>query len=240
MASSLSCAAIARPSEPTHPLRPPNAPTSRLITIRTSRRQLHSRISASSDGIEKESYLGMWKRAVDREKKEAEFLKIAENTNAIAGSDQIQESPDPVALEKKSHEFQKILEVPREERDRVQRMQVIDRAAAAIAAARALLKDNPPPRKVASSSSTRTAGSADNFRTQSPDGEPPMIFIFLPGGQGAFQSCNLGNDGPVGRLGKQVGKLADKHSNNGTLHLLLPICSHPVALCQPTYTDSNV
>lgn len=122
----------------------------------------------------------MWKRAVDREKKEAEFLKIAENTNAIAGSDQIQESPDPEALEKKSHEFQKILEVPREERDRVQRMQVIDRAAAAIAAARALLKDNPPPTKVVSSSSTRTAGSADNFRPQSPDGGTFLGYIFRP------------------------------------------------------------
>ncbi|CAN6690858.1 unnamed protein product [Malus baccata var. baccata] len=45
-------------------------------------------------------------------------------------------------LEKKrSEEFQKILEVSKEERDRVQRMQVVDRAAAAIAAARAILED---------------------------------------------------------------------------------------------------
>lgn len=133
----------------------------------------------------------MWKRAVDREKKEAEFLKIAENTNAIAGSDQIQESPDPEALEKKSHEFQKILEVPREERDRVQRMQVIDRAAAAIAAARALLKDNPPPTKVASSSSTRTAGSADNFRPQSPDGG-------VDSGSSSNRKSRTSNNGPPG------------------------------------------
>ncbi|RXH72410.1 hypothetical protein DVH24_012094 [Malus domestica] len=53
------------------------------------------------------------------------------------------QSVEPVEeLEKKrSEEFQKILEVSKEERDRVQRMQVVDRAAAAIAAARAILED---------------------------------------------------------------------------------------------------
>lgn len=47
------------------------------------------------------------------------------------------------SLEKKTEVFNKILEVPKEERDRIQRMQVIDRASAAIAAARALIKESP-------------------------------------------------------------------------------------------------
>lgn len=115
---------------------------------------------------------------MDREKKETEFLKIAENATAFTGSDQIRESPEPEALERKSHEFQKILEVPREERDRVQRIQVIDRAAAAIAAARSLLKDNPTPKKVVSSSSTPTVGNANDFRPQSPDGGSFLLYIF--------------------------------------------------------------
>lgn len=55
-------------------------------------------------------------------------------------SDDVDDQQQNQVLEKKrSSEFEKILQVPSEERDRVQRMQVIDRAAAAIAAARALL-----------------------------------------------------------------------------------------------------
>lgn len=88
----------------------------------------------------------MWKRAKEREKREIGFLKVAENSATaapISGSDEV---TSPEVLERKSHEFQKILGVSKEERDRVQRIQVIDRAIAAIAAARALLKENPPPR----------------------------------------------------------------------------------------------
>ncbi|PSR88184.1 Protein RNA-directed DNA methylation like [Actinidia chinensis var. chinensis] len=103
-----------------------------------------SRIRASSAG---DSYLDMWKTAVERERKAVKFQKIAENSAAIDGEEDGGESPE--ALERKSSEFQKILEVSKEERDRVQRMQVIDRAAAAIAAARAILKETdvslPPP-----------------------------------------------------------------------------------------------
>ncbi|CAA6667226.1 unnamed protein product [Spirodela intermedia] len=55
-------------------------------------------------------------------------------------------------------QFNRILEVPKEERDRVQRLQVIDRAAAAIAAARALIKE-PPPSKQPSTSSLSSDGS---------------------------------------------------------------------------------
>lgn len=87
----------------------------------------------------------MWKKAVDRERKSIEFQKIAENTAADEEEEVKEENPE--VLEKKSNEFNKILEVSPEERDRIQRMQVIDRAAAAIAAARALLQENPVPQK---------------------------------------------------------------------------------------------
>ncbi|WOH08516.1 hypothetical protein DCAR_0727957 [Daucus carota subsp. sativus] len=85
-----------------------------------------------SDG--RDSYLDMWKKAVEREKQETDFQKISENV--VENNVETEE-----VLEKKSGEFQKLLEVSSEERDRVQRMQVIDRAAAAIAAARAILKE---------------------------------------------------------------------------------------------------
>ncbi|KAJ0245926.1 hypothetical protein HA466_0175310 [Hirschfeldia incana] len=83
-----------------------------------------------------ESYLDMWKNAVDREKKEKAFEKIAENV-ASDGGEKVEGD-----LNKKSDEFQKILEVSVEERDRIQRMQVVDRAAAAISAAKAILASN--------------------------------------------------------------------------------------------------
>ncbi|CAN6918635.1 unnamed protein product [Brassica oleracea] len=88
-------------------------------------------LKVSNDGPE--SYLDMWKNAVDREKKEKAFEKIAEN---------VASDGDKGDLNKKSDEFQKILEVSVEERDRIQRMQVVDRAAAAISAAKAILASN--------------------------------------------------------------------------------------------------
>lgn len=82
---------------------------------------------------------------MNREKAAKEFQKIVENEGGRFDNDDDEEEEEE--LERKSNLFKKILEVPREERDRIQRLQVIDRAAAAIAAARALLKDNPPPAK---------------------------------------------------------------------------------------------
>ncbi|WCJ23887.1 hypothetical protein M5689_005888 [Euphorbia peplus] len=84
------------------------------------------------------SYLDMWKNAVDRQQKTLEFQNIA---GRLTGDDDVEENVD---VEKKNEEFEKILEVSTEERDRIQRMQVIDRASAAIAAARALLKEKKP------------------------------------------------------------------------------------------------
>ncbi|KAK4797630.1 hypothetical protein SAY86_029956 [Trapa natans] len=97
-----------------------------------NRARIGFRVRVSDDG---DSYLHMWKNAQDRERKSAEFQKIAETafpSRTDGGT---------VDLDAKSQEFQKLLEVPREERDRAQRMQVIDRAAAAIAAGRAMIQE---------------------------------------------------------------------------------------------------
>lgn len=83
----------------------------------------------------------MWKTAVDRERKTVEFQQIAGN---LAQTDNDSDDDDvdvTVDLEKKSEDFNKILEVSKEERDRIQRVQVIDRAAAAIAAARDIVRE---------------------------------------------------------------------------------------------------
>lgn len=96
-----------------------------------------SRIKAANESGD--SYLDMWKKARERERSSLEFEIMAENSGENAGEESAEE------LEKRNREFEKLLEVSAEERDKVQRMQVIDRAAAAIAAARALLKDTAPP-----------------------------------------------------------------------------------------------
>lgn len=93
------------------------------------------RVRVSDGG---DSYLHMWKKAVENERKEIEFQKIVENSGGNNDTD-VDANED---LEKKSEEFQKILEVPKEERNLIQRMQVIDRATAAISAARAALEES--------------------------------------------------------------------------------------------------
>lgn len=83
----------------------------------------------------------MWKKATDRERNSLEFERMAASS---AESDQNAGEQSGEELEKKSLEFEKLLEIPAEERNKVQIMQVVDRAAAAIAAARALLKNSVP------------------------------------------------------------------------------------------------
>lgn len=89
--------------------------------------------------------MDMWRTAVDRDRKEIEFQKIAGNLAESGDGDGNEGGGGgrdlTEQLEKKSEEFSKILEVSKEERDRIQRLQVIDRAAAAIAAARAILEE---------------------------------------------------------------------------------------------------
>lgn len=76
---------------------------------------------------------------MESERKSVEFERMAENSAEDDERAGIEESGEE--FERRNSEFQKLLEVSPEERDRVQRMQVIDRAAAAIAAARALLQE---------------------------------------------------------------------------------------------------
>ncbi|KAL8265598.1 hypothetical protein R6Q59_002942 [Mikania micrantha] len=112
-----------------------------LFPCHSRAKRLIVRVSDGGD-----SYLGMWKKAMDRERKEIEFSKITENGK--------QED-----LEAKSIEFLKILEVPTEERDRIQRIQVIDRAAAAIAVASTLLREE----KMTVQNEYSGSGSLDDF-----------------------------------------------------------------------------
>ncbi|MED6124425.1 hypothetical protein PIB30_058812 [Stylosanthes scabra] len=83
----------------------------------------------------------MWKKAIERDRKTAHFKRIIDRTSSSP------EDANPTTLglgedlNKKTSDFQELLKVPSDERDRIQRMQVIDRAAAAISAARAILDD---------------------------------------------------------------------------------------------------
>ncbi|XP_023514387.1 uncharacterized protein LOC111778665 [Cucurbita pepo subsp. pepo] len=123
------------------------------------------RIRVSDGG---ESYLGMWKNAVDRQRKGIEFQKVVENT---VGNDDY-DGGDSIAdqLEKKSDDFSKILQVPREERDRIQRMQVIHRAAAAIAAARALVGETGFVAEAEAESSSRDSDLSINLNLRNDGG----------------------------------------------------------------------
>ncbi|CAI0465709.1 unnamed protein product [Linum tenue] len=105
-------------------------------TSRSGRALTGLRVRVSSNET---SYLDMWKNAIERERKAAEFQKIADTLppgddgSAVGGGEQVD-------LEKKNEEFSKILDVSDEERDRIRHQQVIDRAAAAIAAAESVVK----------------------------------------------------------------------------------------------------
>ncbi|MBA0559036.1 hypothetical protein Golob_016018 [Gossypium lobatum] len=125
------------------------------------------------------SYLGMWRKAVEREKKEAEFQKLTQNLadtddDSGGGNDEKEE-----VIEKKSKEFQKILETPKEERDQIQRMQVIDRAAAAIAAARSLIGNKDSSRKDDSNNKNR-----NSIRVQEDGKQGGSIFVTRPENSG--------------------------------------------------------
>ncbi|KAE8731557.1 Detected protein of unknown function [Hibiscus syriacus] len=108
------------------------------------------------------------------EKKEAEFqklvLNLADDSGGGGGGGEKKE-----VFEKKSQEFQKILETSKEERNRIHRMQVIDRAAAAIAAARFLIQNKDFSRKDDSSSENR-----NTFRVQEDGKQSGSIFVSPP------------------------------------------------------------
>ncbi|KAJ8765410.1 hypothetical protein K2173_013168 [Erythroxylum novogranatense] len=100
-----------------------------VVSVARSNKLRSFRIWVSADD---NSYLDMWKTAVDRDRKAAQFESIVGKLPDNSGGGEVD-------LEQKSEEFRKILEIPKDERDRIQRMQVVDRAFAAIAAARSLL-----------------------------------------------------------------------------------------------------
>ncbi|KAA8548703.1 hypothetical protein F0562_000387 [Nyssa sinensis] len=153
-----------------------------------------SRIRVSNGG---DSYYDMWKKAVDRERKAIEFRKIVENSDGTeddGGGDGEMEEESPEVLERKSSEFQKLLEISPEERDRIQRMQVIDRAAAAIAAARSLLKESSSPSKAVSSdlgllgTDISAAEGAGGLQAQQGGTQDGSLFV--------SQSITTGTPGP--------------------------------------------
>ncbi|KAL4297308.1 hypothetical protein GQ457_12G003850 [Hibiscus cannabinus] len=127
-----------------------------------------------------DSYLSMWRKAKEREMKEAEFLKLTQKlADDSGGGGGVNGGEKKEVLEKKSEEFQKILEIPKEERDRVQRMQVIDRAAAAIAAARSLIQNKDSSGKDDSSNENRQP-----FSVQEDGKQSGSIFVSRPENSG--------------------------------------------------------
>ncbi|CAK9150974.1 unnamed protein product [Ilex paraguariensis] len=161
-------------------------------TERTKPRTIRStRIRVLNGG---DSYLDMWKKAVDWERKSIEFEEMAKNSAGTVGGDEEEETESPEVLERKSSEFQKILEVSTEERDRIQRMQVIDRAAAAIAAARALLTEELLPAKKVSGDSG-SLGIEDGKVESGGDNEAQLGGM-QNGSSFVSESGNVGNGTP--------------------------------------------
>ncbi|XP_024526217.1 uncharacterized protein LOC9655368 [Selaginella moellendorffii] len=83
------------------------------------------------------SYLSMWKNAKERYERE----QLQQNASTV--QQDRQPDQDREIQSQREKDFARLLDVPQEERDRVHRLQVIDRAAAALAAAEALLASRP-------------------------------------------------------------------------------------------------
>ncbi|KAL6522690.1 hypothetical protein OROHE_016537 [Orobanche hederae] len=161
-----------------------------LLTKETRRRSVYiqrnydstvriSRIKATNGGAE--SYLDMWRKAVEREKKSIEFERMA-GKNPLVDHGQEGKEASQEELERMNRDFEKLLEVPVEERDRVQRMQVIDRAAAAISAARALLEENSrPPEKVSGHDEVEGQQEGTQNDSSFQQQTPPTSGIGTPG-----------------------------------------------------------
>ncbi|KAG6543077.1 hypothetical protein Mapa_015573 [Marchantia paleacea] len=86
------------------------------------------------------SFLRMWERAQQRRDANDYEKNPAESTIADAGAED---------WGRRDEAFKQMLQMPSEERDRIQRRQIVDRAAAALAAANAFLAQYPvsPPKK---------------------------------------------------------------------------------------------
>ncbi|XP_015077278.1 uncharacterized protein LOC107021183 [Solanum pennellii] len=169
----------------------PVSVSTRKWQVVTQRRRKSSRIKATDS----DSFLEMWKRAMERERKSAEFKRIAENI----APPEVEESPE--ILEKKTQEFNKILQVSPEERDRVQSMQIIDRAAAALAAAKALIEENPLPRKDDDEADkSKKQGATGNVisivpRSGTMMGTPgPSFWSWIPPSDSSFDDIQMKSD----------------------------------------------
>ncbi|XP_050216597.1 protein LIKE EARLY STARVATION, chloroplastic [Mercurialis annua] len=140
MASNLSYYPRATAHSSLFPTTPqPRRELQRLLFSSTAKTSRGGRVKAVLDN-NGESYLDMWKNAVDRENKSVEFQNMAERLSGTETGGEILNDD----FEKKTEDFKKIVEYSKEERDRIQRMQVVDRAAAAIAAARAIIQETRP------------------------------------------------------------------------------------------------
>ncbi|OEL18553.1 hypothetical protein BAE44_0020428 [Dichanthelium oligosanthes] len=117
------------------------APRLSVLLRRRNARVRASSAASSGPAAGGGSYLDMWRKAVERERRSAE---LARRLQAPAEAEAPAAAPPVDVVERRTARFEDLLRVPREERDRVQRRQVIDRAAAALAAARAVLKEPPP------------------------------------------------------------------------------------------------
>jgi hypothetical protein len=115
------------------------APRLSLLLVGRRRNAPARAAAGGGGGAGGASYLDMWRKAVERERRSAE---LARRLQAPAPAEAA--APPVDVVERRTARFEDLLRVPREERDRVQRRQVIDRAAAALAAARAVLKEPPP------------------------------------------------------------------------------------------------
>jgi hypothetical protein len=98
-----------------------------------------SRINLPSyNGRKGKVYLHTWRNATGCKEQRFHLLQVG------VVSDQSADVDGGEPLDLKTEKFNRLQDVPREERDRIQRQQLIDRAAAAIAAARALISETRP------------------------------------------------------------------------------------------------
>ncbi|KAJ4755851.1 inactive purple acid phosphatase-like protein [Rhynchospora pubera] len=109
--------------------------------------------SASNGRKGNKVFLHTWKGAIGREVRRFQLLQVGV-------VDQSADVGEGGPLDLKTEEFNRLQDVPREERDRIQRQQLIDRAAAAIAAARALISETRPQQLVGATESGSVGSDA--------------------------------------------------------------------------------
>ncbi|GJP48022.1 hypothetical protein CLOM_g7263 [Closterium sp. NIES-68] len=168
--------------------------------------------AASGAAASSDSFLGMWKRAQEKEReavREAEARKRAEEQGAAAqaqGQPQAQQQGQEKQAEKSVDElkqleaqFLQILEVPKEVRQEAERKAVVDRAAAALAAARALLVETEERarKERQASRGRRLAGAGDAGATSSVWGGKSLSVVKEKGGKKGGEGKGGAGGAPV-------------------------------------------